>query len=288
VRLDEATSVLNRKLFTQAATSAEQLLCSFAGVGKTLEEDKANYRSLQGAAEYFVLLAFYMIAGEGDERLIIEALDRGIRVAEEALRIESFNRLFYRVKMVPGASLGEPEQSVEDETFKPTAKQIKIEKLKGRMQTLECLSHALWFKNGQRPMDIFRESVEARKEAYELDRFPFEELVLNCAQVGDYEYVSNMCQKKVPKAMLPPQSSQFKRNDNYVLYVLSKYALDNRDLEVYAREGVGYRYEQCRIWDTERPGWSPWWIGVGWAYLWGKHFSGVTEARLLIRELRGY
>jgi hypothetical protein len=155
------------------------------------------------------------------------------------------------------------------------------------MSALRWLHYGLWFKTDQRPIEMLRESVEIWKEVYAARHGDFEWLLLDAVQAEDYEYALSLCKKKCPRAAIPPVDGHFKRNSNYVLYTLCEYALGNSSLEPFAQAGVEYWYERSMKWSPPDPT-LPWWIRLGWAYLRGKHFTGVTGAKDIIRELRGF
>jgi hypothetical protein len=250
---------------------------------RTIEEDEEFFLSLQECVSTYLHNAFSLLVGECDD-VASHLLDRTVERAQEALRTESFER--YGMVEPPGG-LPVPGKLELHETLQPTPKMIRTKKLYGRLDTLESLHYALWFKTGERPMDMFRESLELRKEYYMLRKDGFERLLLNAVQAEDYEYVISWCRRKIPKAALPPKDNHFRRSNKHVLYVLSEYALGRDDLEPFARSGVDYWFEWCLDWVTPDAS-LPWWIRLGWAYLRGRHFTGVTDIRALIRELRGF
>lgn len=254
--------------------------------GKTPGDDM-GFSSLENAAWVYANHAFDFLAGDRDD-LAADAIERAIWTAEEALRTESYNRLYYRMKPVGGIAPHAPGGSVVDETFKPTPKQVATEKLCGRMKSLEHLHYALWFKTGERPMDLFRQSVDLRKECFVLrqgEEFP--ELLQNSVQAEDYEYAMGLAKKQVPRATSPPKNAHFALNEAYALFIVANYGLGRQDLEPYARIAVDHWYGRSLDW-THHGSDLPWWTALGWAYLRGRFFAGVLDSRSLIKELRGY
>ncbi|NLN77203.1 MAG: hypothetical protein GX139_12985 [Armatimonadetes bacterium] len=230
--------------------------------------------------------AFRLLAGERED-LAIQAADLLVQVSEEALRTESFARLYYPVDPVANRFIDPEEEPIPPNAIMPTPKKLRIEKILGRASCLEYLHYGLWFKTDVSLIETLRESVELQKEVYAARHDDFDWLLMNVVEAEDYEYALEMCRKKAPKAVVPPTDGRFKRSKYYVLLLLCEYALGNVDVRRFAEEGVEYWYDRSMKWSPPDPS-LPWDIRLGWAYLRGKHFTGVTGARALIRELRGY
>ena len=72
-----------------------------------------------------------------------------------------------------------------------------------------------------------------------------------------------------------------------VLYLLAEYAGGKQEPEGMVRAGTDHWHHLSRDW-TALDARLNWDLRLSWAYLRGRYFTGVTEPRALIHDLRGY
>jgi len=252
----------------------------------SMQDEVGHWSSLARCASTYARWAFNFLAMEREEEATW-CCRRAIEAAEEALRSEDFEPRFRRLKpWHPGATTP-PEI---DATVKLTSKQVHIEKVAGKEEALGALYYARWFLTDERPMDLWAEVVRLHREYYDLHSKRYERdelLLLMYTQAEQYEeaieHYRRICRRPLQG---PPTSLHFRRSAHHALYVVSEFALGRPEFEHFARAGIEHWHEQCQDWST--PGFF---IAesrrLGWAWLRGRNFTGVTDVRTLIRELRG-
>lgn len=282
----------------------------------SLEQDRTRVSSLEKRARDRCHDAFYLLAG-GEDELALRVAEYAAAVAREALRTESFERMFYRRIPTPDGL------EKDDPTFQPTPLMEQVQRTRGVMHCREVLHYCHWFRSGERPMDLWAEVVDVSREFYELfcrqyleqertNALSLAPILRKYVEGEQFESASELYWKdyRNPLLELPndlgvlrgdslDDDPEFEPEDSeeYVeayaggrvqtLYALAEHLRGQAGLRPLARAGVEHWFHQCRDWTTGVAGLSAF-DRLGWAYLYGKHFSGVTELRPLLHDLRGY
>lgn len=285
----------NRDSWMRQVTS---ILQEYAHGVPLLQDEAARFSSLEACAMRRENNAFTLLAA-GHEDLARRLSEHAAAVAEEALHIGSFERMFYQT--IPRGD--DPYDRVDDPTFVPTPLMLKIQETRGKMHCREVIHYAQWFITGERPLDLWQQVVALSHEVFELfDRQYLNQerpntestvpLLRKYVEAGDFAGAVRVYRNDYGGALPdPPRSRRYLRNEAHVLYVLAEYLLGRRDLEGLAREGVERAYQFCRHWHRI-------WVGdrqlrmwderLGWAYLRGKYLTGVSDLRWLLDGLQGY
>lgn len=261
----------------------------------TLEESRQRFPSLQRCAHWYIERAFEFFATEYAERAD-SAADLVIQAAQEALRTEDFERIFVQYK--DKDPLADPLFE-EDKAFEPSVEQARIQNTAGRMQTLKALHDAIWFRTGERPKELWEKAARLHRDYYDLyvRGVPYPQslvsLLMDHVEAQRYEDAMSLYQKNQRpmenpwKGWVPSKDRPPKRNVPRVLSLLSAFALGDRSLEQTVRSEVEHQYVKCLLWHAPAE-FLKWRDKLGWAYLRGKHLTGVTDIHALIHDLRGY
>lgn len=255
---------------------------------KTIAEDFIACDSLQQCADTYATEAFYLLTADQD-RLAYQLADRAIIAANEALQSESFERMFRRVKLLVA---DDPDTYVDDESFQPTSKQLHIQKTVGKMKTLRALQYAMWFKTGERPLELLREVTQLHQQYYDLYSRQFgkcavNDLIRDYTEAGFFVDTIDLFEEELGKTKPSNKERHSDHNVAYTMCRLSEYALGNQDISSIVSKMVDHWYKRSTQWYITD--WSlPWDMQLTWAYLRAKHFTGVTELRPLLDDLRGY
>lgn len=250
--------------------------------GRKISDHRDEWFILQRLACVGVDVAFILLVGEREPEAF-EMLDLAIEAAHETLRVESF----------------EPSRAPS-----PTPQHVLEAKTCGRMMTLKALHYAIWFRTGTRPMELWDEVIAAHLEYEKATIVSLaDDLINDYVEAGRYDealslfrskFVDDLEQEQAERAtevLLTrrelPKQLRFTRNPTRVMAVLAEYAAGNQALKPVAQAGVEIWYNRCLNWVLPQVS-TYYQVRLRWAYLHGKHFSGVTELKTMLHELRGY
>lgn len=234
---------------------------------KSLDESLKSFGSLQGCAQVYTRQAFHLLMVDQYEEAH-QAIDHAHSAAEQALRIKSFEQLFR------GAVRHQQEY-------------LLVEEAVGRMQTLKSLHYIDWFRTGERPLEILSEALTNLHVARNFNPpwYDLKDVMMDYVQAGQYldatELYSSDRSRKNNEDFSP------KNGVESTLFLLAEGLSQRTQNTEAARQAVSYWYGRSLNWTVNDVN-LPWWMRLGWAYLWHHHFSKPLELQPLLRELRGF
>ena len=262
---------------------AQSALCRLESISrKDLREVEAMFPSLQSCAESCVSDALVLLVLDYDKEAQL-LLDWAAESAKEALRTERFDRIF-----------DQPEQDPAKE-FRPSPKQMGIERTAGFYRTSWALHDAIWFRSGIRPLYIWKQSLAWYEEycqlAFKSYRSVLDSLMIIHIEAEDYDRAKELYREfSTGPLEEPPHDMRFLNSPQHVLYTIAEFVSGNQEYESAAQAGIDHWYRLCRDWVTP-PKYEclQTWDGrLSWVYLRGKHFTCTTRIKPLLKDLRGF
>jgi hypothetical protein len=257
---------------------------------KTLEEELEVEGSAQSRISGYMYQAFQLSAS-GHYHEADFLLKRIIDLGNDSLERQNFDRIF-RVRIMPDPD--NPDTAYDDPNFRPTPKQLELERAWGTASISTDMAFAEWFLTKSFPLERFKNVAQFQERHYYLSRevkrlgsmeYPLYYFLLAESYGDALRFYSR--QAKGKSSDVHPTDWRFARSMSRTLAVLAEYAAGSDQLFPLIKSAVEKRYERSRDWTHSDMDYS-WKVRVVWAYLHGRHFSGVTELRPLLDGLRGY
>jgi len=274
----------------QADSTAEYYAATFK-----IGDELSRFSSLQGCAWFYVWSAFKLLVTETSPELSTIILERAIEVATKAIEIESYEKMYYRMKHYQdenGMVIIE-----EDRDFHPSKKEVQIQRLNGTLTCLKSIYYAHILLNKSIDQKLIAKITTYYNESYALyyaksfSIEAFEEILYWCLESNNADMAISYYKeynKSIPidKLIL---KKDYNRNPIYVLYIIANYLSGKHELGLYVEKGMDYWIRRCNNWYI--PGSIailPDWIRINWAILYFYIKNETYDVNSIIKLLRGY
>lgn len=169
----------------------------------------------------------------------------------------------------------------------------ELNRARGEYRNLDSWFFCDWMLNGTPQYALLAEANEHHSETYaifkNLKGFGFNKNtdgVRRYVAAQQFEEGLALFRQQKPNLIGIPTDMRFAGSYSHTCAVFAEYKLGNTDMEPIARKAVERWFNRSvnEIHNIE----FHYWVTLGWADMWCRHFLGITELQPMLKLLRGY